>query len=89
MRQGWFAVNKPSSFDRTWTDNADDEQGFKIERSTDGTNFTQIGTVGPNVTTFASTGLQRNRSYYYRVRATNSFGDSAYSNITTARTMKH
>lgn len=72
-----------------WTDNADNADGFKIERSTDGTSFTQIATVGSNVTTFASTGLQRNRRYYYRVRATDGFGDSAYSNIATARTLKN
>jgi calcineurin-like phosphoesterase family protein/purple acid phosphatase-like protein/fibronectin type III domain protein len=78
-----------SQINLNWTDNADDEVGFRIERSTDGTSFTQIGTVGPNVTTFASTGLQRNRRYYYRVRATDNFGDSAYSNIATARTLKN
>jgi hypothetical protein len=32
-----------------WTDNSNNESGFKIERSTNGTSFTQIVTVGTNV----------------------------------------
>src|SRR5262249_15888998 len=32
----------------TWTDKSGNETGFKIERSTNGVNFTQIATVGVN-----------------------------------------
>jgi hypothetical protein len=71
-----------------WSDLANNETGFKIERSLDGTSFTQVGTVGANVTSFASTGLQANTKYYYRVRANNSAGNSAYSNIASALTLK-
>ena len=71
-----------------WADNANNETGFLIERSTNGTSFTQIATAGANVTTFASTGLTANKRYYYRVRATNAVGQSAYSNIANARTPK-
>ena len=35
-----------------WTDNSTNESGFKIERSTNGNNFTQIATVGAGVKTF-------------------------------------
>ena len=71
-----------------WTDNANNETGFLIERSTNGTSFTQIATAGANVTTFASTGLTANKRYYYRVRATNAVGQSVYSNVANARTLK-
>jgi len=71
-----------------WADLANNETGFKIERSTDGASFVQVGTVGANVTSFVSTGLQGNKVYYYRVRASNSDGDSAYSNTATAKTLK-
>jgi hypothetical protein len=77
-----------SQINLTWADLANNESGFKIDRSTDGTNFTQVGTVAANVTSFASTGLQGNKNYYFRVRASNSYGDSAYSNIASARTPK-
>ena len=53
----------------SWTDNSDDEVGFKIERSTDNVFWNQIATVGANVTTYSDMGLTPNKTYYYRVRA--------------------
>ncbi len=71
----------------SWVDNSSDETGFKIERSTSATSgFTQIGTTGAGTTTFQSTGLTGNTTYYYRVRATNANGDSGYSNTASAKT---
>jgi PKD repeat protein len=77
-----------SQINLSWTDNAGNETGFKIERCTGATctNFAQIAAVGANVKTFSNTGLKRNTSYRYRVRAYNGGGDSAYSNIATAKT---
>jgi acid phosphatase type 7 len=63
-----------------WVDNSNNETGFKIERSTDGVNFAQIATVGANIVTYQNTGLTSGVRYYYRLRATNGAGDSAYSN---------
>ena len=70
----------------SWTDNSLNEDGFSIERSLNGTTFTVIGTTGPNVTTFAATGLAKNTRYYFRVRALNELGSSAYSNTANVRT---
>jgi cellulose 1,4-beta-cellobiosidase len=64
----------------SWVDNSSNETGFKIERSTDGVNFAQIATVAGNVVTYQNNGLTSGVRYYYRVRATNGAGDSAYSN---------
>ena len=78
-----------SQINLTWTDNSGyNEDGFKVERSSNGNTWTQIATVGPNVTTYASTGLTANRTYYYRVRAYNVLGNSAYSNTASAKTLK-
>ena len=76
-----------SQINLSWTDNADNESGFKIEQSTDGT-FTNptITIVGANVTTYSATGLSAATTYYYRVRAYNSAGDSGYSNTASATT---
>ncbi|HEV2296118.1 MAG TPA: S8 family serine peptidase [Tepidisphaeraceae bacterium] len=70
----------------SWSDNSQNENGFNIERSTDGTNWSQIATLGANATTFANTNLKRNATYHYRVRAFNAAGDSAYSETASART---
>jgi hypothetical protein len=76
-----------SEIDLSWTDNSDNETEFKIERSTDaGITFTEIATVGANVTTYPDTGLAPLTTYAYRVRASNSTGDSDYSNMAIAIT---
>jgi hypothetical protein len=71
----------------TWTDASSNESGFQIERSLTGVNgWTQIATAGANVTTYASIGLACGKAYFYRVRSTNSNGDSAFSNVATTLT---
>ncbi len=75
-----------TSISLSWSDNSDNEDGFKIERSPDGSTWTQIGTVGENVTTYEDTGLTCETTYYYRVRAHNADGDSAYSNTVSGST---
>jgi len=72
----------------TWTDNANNETGFIIQRSTNGNTFTQIATVGVNVTGYWDTGLSATTFYYYRVAAFNSVGPSAFSNVVKVRTKK-
>jgi galactose oxidase-like protein/glyoxal oxidase-like protein/fibronectin type III domain protein/Kelch motif protein len=74
--------------DLSWTDSSANEDGFQIERSTDGRTFTQIATVGANVTTYSNTGLTCSTFYYYRVRAFNANGNSAYTNTAKRRTQK-
>ena len=75
-----------SQINLSWTDNSANETGFKIERSTNNLNFTQIATVGVNIKTYSNTGLTASTQYFYRVRATNASGDSGYSNTANATT---
>ena len=76
-----------SQIDLTWTDNASNESGFRIERSTDAATFTQIGDVTSNVTTYADTSLSAATQYWYRVRAYNATGPSAFADPTSATTL--
>ncbi|MBI4834330.1 MAG: fibronectin type III domain-containing protein [Planctomycetes bacterium] len=70
----------------TWTDNANNETGFKIERGPDGTNFNQIDTTGANITAYTDAPLALFTTYYYRVRSYNIGGNSTYSNVISATT---
>lgn len=72
----------------SWTDNSDNEDGFKLERKVLGGSFTEIKTLAANSTIYTDTGLTPNTTYYYRVRAYNTAGDSDYSNEASAMTMK-
>ncbi len=78
-----------SQINLAWTDNAGwNEDGFKIERSGTGNSWTQIATVGPDVTSYSSSGLPANKNYSYRVRAYNVLGHSAYSGSASAKTLR-
>ncbi|RJQ22793.1 MAG: fibronectin type III domain-containing protein [Nitrospiraceae bacterium] len=81
-------VVSSSQINLSWTDNSNNEAGFKIERKAGiGGTYTQIASVGADVTAYPDTGLTAGTAYYYRVRAYNSFGDSAYSNEANAATL--
>jgi uncharacterized delta-60 repeat protein len=65
-----------------WTDNSNNETGFRIQRSSNGVTFGLLADVGANVTTYTDTGLTPRTTYYYRVGAFNSCGHS--NNLTAA-----
>jgi hypothetical protein len=72
--------------DLAWNDNSSNESGFRVERSTDGVNYTLIATTGPNVRTFSNTLLSAATLYYYRIVAFNAAGNAAPSNVASATT---
>ena len=70
----------------SWADNSSDEVGFHVERSTDGVNFVQVGTAGADAKSFASAGLTSGKKYFFRVKAYNANGNSAYTAVVSATT---
>lgn len=74
--------------DLAWTVEGCSQEGFKIEQSQDGVSFTEVATTSANLNAYSVTGLSRNTTYYFRVRAYNSAGQSAYSNVGSATTLK-
>lgn len=72
--------------DLTWSDNANDENGFEIERSLDELVWTQLATIGADSTSFSDNELTPSTTYFYRVRAYNANGYSDYANIASDMT---
>jgi alpha-tubulin suppressor-like RCC1 family protein len=69
-----------SQVNLSWSDNSNNELGFKVERKTgaDGT-YEQIAILGQDAVSYSNIGLFPG-TYYYRVRAYNIYGNSTYSN---------
>ncbi len=70
----------------TWKDNSDNETNFVVERSTDGTTFTQVAQVTANTTTYTDTNLTPNTQYFYRVKAMTGNDSSGYSDVNSVTT---
>jgi hypothetical protein len=70
-----------------WSDNSTIETAYEVQRSSNGVGWAPIDTTSADVATYTNTGLSSVKTYYYRVRATNSFGDSAWSSEESATTI--
>jgi hypothetical protein len=82
------ATVSSSQISLAWTDNADNEANFQIERSTTGSGgpFSLLYTAGANTQAYNNTGLTPNTEYCYQVRAVNVIGPSAYTEVKCATT---
>ncbi|NDJ52794.1 MAG: S8 family serine peptidase, partial [Chloroflexi bacterium] len=67
----------------TWTDNATDEDGYRIERSLDGITWEALATAPANATLYTDTGLPTCATRYYRAQAFRSDGGSEDTTIYT------
>ena len=73
----------------TFTDNANNEDGFRVERNLNGGTYTLLpsGTLAPNITSLLDTTLVQSTTtankYCYRVLAFNSAGNSAFATTAT------
>jgi hypothetical protein len=76
-----------SQINLMWQDSSNDETGFKIERKTATGSYSQIATVGANVTSYSSSRLGANTTYYYRVRAYKATLNSDYCEEASATTL--
>src|SRR2546423_3279156 len=59
-----------------WADNSDDENGFRVEVSLDGTTFSEVAEVDPDTLTYTWDGALPNDAHSFRVQAFNDDGDS-------------
>ena len=77
-----------SQINLAWTDTANNESGFAIERCSGPgcTNFAEISRTVANAATYSDPGLVAQTVYRYRVLAFNATGSSKYSNTAEATT---
>jgi hypothetical protein len=74
-----------TSVNLTWTDNSNNETGFRVQRSLTGTGgWNTVTTTTANLTTYTVTGLTHNTQYYFRIRANGASGNSANTASVTA-----
>ncbi|MEW6619859.1 MAG: fibronectin type III domain-containing protein [bacterium] len=71
----------------SWSDNSNDEAGFKIERALLSKEYVEIKILPPNTTSFTDERLTKDTFYSYRIRAYNKVGNSEYSNPAGIRTL--
>lgn len=76
----------PNQVNLAWTDNADNETNYVVERKKGTGSYAVVATLPADTTTYNNTGLTKNTTYTFRVKATNASGSSAYSNEATVKT---
>lgn len=81
------AISK-SEISLTWKDNSDNEDGFIIERKEEGGVYVTITTLPKDSIKYTDKNLVSDKTYYYRIKSYNSFGESNYSNEISAKTQK-
>ena len=72
----------------SWIDNSSVEDGYIIERRTDTSAWSRVGSTGSNETEYIDRGLSPSTLYYYRVKAYSSTGESGYSNEVSVKTLE-
>src|SRR6185436_11417336 len=76
-----------TSLELTWVDASNDETGFELERGAAASGpFAKIASSVANATSYGDVGLMPGTAYFYRVRAINAAGASAYSNVASGTT---
>lgn len=70
-----------SAIDLQWTDNANDETGYQVQRFISGS-YQTIATLSANATVFTDSGLAASSSYEFRVAAFRNSDFSGYASAT-------
>ncbi len=73
--------------DRGWLDRSNNEMGFRVDRSVNGSSLVTIATLPGNATVYLDVDVVPGARYQYRVMAFNEHG-GVYSNTANAPTKK-
>ncbi|MFD2670809.1 cadherin domain-containing protein [Marinicrinis sediminis] len=76
-----------TTVDLTWSNQTDDNGGYKIYRSTtSGGSFTEAGSTNADVANYQDTGLTGGTTYYYQISAVHNAAESSPTNEVSATT---
>jgi len=76
----------PYAIQISW-DDVPNEDGYAVERSLDGVNWSYGGGSGPNTPNMIDWNYTPNTVFYYRVAGVNEAGQSDWGNVASARTL--
>ncbi|MGE0088836.1 MAG: GEVED domain-containing protein [Bacteroidales bacterium] len=79
------ATSTTSSINLTWN-NVTNETGYKIYKSTTGSNFTLLTTLTADIVSYSDAAVVSGQNYYYYITAYNTYGTSAASNTVVKQT---
>lgn len=68
-----------NGIDISWVDDSIKEKNYIVEKSNDGVTYSVIATLDKDVIAYRDENITEGRTYFYRVKATNTVGSSAYS----------
>src|SRR5256712_14138172 len=69
-----------------WTDKSAVEDGYEVQRSTDGATFSHLANLPANSTSYRDAAVASNTTYWYRVRAKKDGGPRTAPKTATAAT---
>lgn len=75
-----------NQIDLAWTDNATNEDGYKIYRSTDGVSYAEIDDIAADSVSYSDATIVAGTTYYYKAAAYNGAGE-VESNADAANTL--
>jgi len=79
----------PTQIQMAWTDNAGNEEGFRIERKIGAGSYSELTTVPADITFYYDAGLDSSETYTYRLQAYNADGSSDWSNAASRSPLPH
>ncbi|MFT3787195.1 MAG: pre-peptidase C-terminal domain-containing protein [Tepidisphaeraceae bacterium] len=74
------AISSTTAIYLNWTD-VQGDQGYKVERSTDGTTYTLLGTTAANRNAYNDTAATQGASYRYRITPITNVGDGVAGSL--------